>query len=212
MIKKLLKLVISPIFFKIYFYLKSFFPNSLFGGHDILFKKSIRDIKVYGEYGCGKSTNWVLNNTSSIILSVDTSVEWIKFVKKNNQKNLERLKIVYIDLGPIKDWGLPISYDKSFNFDRYTDSIWQHNEKPDLVLIDGRFRVCCFLTSLKYADEGTKIIFDDYIDRPHYHFIEKYVERMESFGRQCLFKVPPKNQINSKELNNDINHFRYVMD
>ena len=34
---------------------------------------------------------------------------------------------------------------------------------PDLILIDGRFRVCCFLSSLKYGNVGTKILFDDYL-------------------------------------------------
>ena len=33
----------------------------------------------------------------------------------------------------------------------------------DCVLVDGRFRVCCFLTSLKNAEQGTRIIFDDYV-------------------------------------------------
>ena len=215
MLKEILKIFIPPFFFIPYQYLrkkKYDNPNYLFDGDDALFKKLVKDIKVYGEYGCGKSTNWVLKNTSSKIVSVDTSSEYIEFVKKNNKKNAERLKIVYIDLGPIKDWGWPINYNKSFNFDRYTDLIWQQNEKPELVLIDGRFRVCCFLTSLKYADEGTKIIFDDYITRPYYHFIEKYVDRIESFGEQCLFIVPSKSQINLNELNSDINNFRYVMD
>lgn len=214
MIKKLLKSVVPPIFLIIYHYFvnKKLTQNDLFDGDDVLFKNQIKDIKIYGEYGCGKSTNWVLNNTSSKILSVDTSSEWIEFVEKKNQKYIDRLKIFYINLGAVGDWGRPINYDKCNNFVRYTDQIWQQNDKPDLVLIDGRFRVCCFLTSLKYADEGTKIIFDDYILRPHYHFIEKYVNRIESSGRQCLFIVPKKNQINFNELNNDINYFRYVMD
>ena len=29
-----------------------------------------------------------------------------------------------------------------------------------------------FLQALKFAEEGTKILFDDYTDRPHYHFRE----------------------------------------
>lgn len=215
MFYKILKLIIPPILLNLYNYFsqkKYNNPNYLFDGYDALFKKSIKDIRIFGEYGCGKSTNWMLNHTSSKILSVDTSLKWIEFVKRNNQKYLKRLKLDYVDLGVIGNWGRPINYDKCINFIKYTDSIWQQIEKPDLVLIDGRFRVCCFLTSLKYANEGTKIIFDDYVSRPHYHFIEKYVDRIESFGRQCLFIVPSKNLINLNELNKDINHFRYVMD
>ena len=47
-------------------------------------------------------------------------------------------------------------------------------KSPKLVIVGGRFRVCYFLTSLKFAEEGTKILFDDYANRPHYHFVEKY--------------------------------------
>ena len=60
MIKKIIKLLIPPIF--PYLYLKIFQTknNSLFDGDDSLFKKSIKDIKIYGEYGCGLSSKWML--------------------------------------------------------------------------------------------------------------------------------------------------------
>ena len=80
------------------------------------------------------------------------------------------------------------------------------------ALFDGRFRVCCFLTSLKFAEEGTKIIFDDYTNRPHYHFIENYVSRVKVFGRQCMFVVPSKAEIDMAELVKDIASFRNVTD
>jgi hypothetical protein len=38
--------------------------------------------------------------------------------------------------------------------------------KPDLVLIDGRFRLACFLHPLLAAAPGTPILFDDYTNRP----------------------------------------------
>ena len=80
------------------------------------------------------------------------------------------------------------------------------------MLIDGRFRVCCFLTSLKFAKEGTKIIFDDYTTRRHYHIVEEHVSRAETCGRQCLFIVPPKSEIDFERLQKDIDAFRNVMD
>jgi len=68
-----------------------------------------------------------------------------------------------------------------------------------------------FLTSLKFAEEGTHIIFDDYMNRPEYHIVEKYVERVEYCGRQCLFIVPSQQEIDLDMLEKDINNFRYVM-
>ena len=187
-------------------------PNKLFNGDDTLFKDEIKKVDVYGEYGCGKSTKWVLNNTAIDVIAVDTSSEWVGAVKKDNQRNNERLNIHYSNLGDVGGWGYPLSYEKKERFSDYTDYIWRQKNNPQLVLVDGRFRVCCFLTSLKYAEEGTKIIFDDYINRPHYHYIEKYVRRKKQCGRQCLFIVPPKSSLDIDELNRDIELFRLVME
>ena len=212
MFKKILNSLIPPIISYLYLKFLSTKKNSLFDGDDLLFKKSTKDIKIYGEYGCGLSSKWILKNTSSKVISVDSSKKWVEKVKAENKNYHSRLIINHIDLGKVGSWGRPISYEKSCNFSDYTDYIWKQPEKPKLVLIDGRFRVCCFLTSLKFADAGTKIIFDDYVNRPYYHFIEKYVSRINECGRQCLFIVPSKSKIDIDSLNKDIDSFRFVLD
>ena len=192
--------------------IRSSHPSVLFSRNDALFKRVLKNVKIYGEYGCGKSTLWVLQNTTAQVISVDTSTYWINEVSKDNVKNNARLMIKYVDLGDVGDYGYPIDYSKGDFFNLYTDFLWHQDEKPSVVLIDGRFRVCCFLTSLKFAEEGTHIIFDDYMLRPEYHIIEKYVERVEHCGRQCLFIVPSQTDIDLDRLEEDINNFRYVMD
>jgi len=212
MLLKILKEFIPPIFSRLYLNFFSIINNSLFDGNDLLFKKLIKDVEIYGEYGCGESTKWILKYSSSRIISIDTSKDWVKKVKKWSYKYKTRLTINHADLGEVGKWGRPIGYSKSSNFKIYTDYIWMQPEKPNIVLIDGRFRVCCFLTSLKFAQAGTKIIFDDYVNRNHYHFIEKYVSRIKECGRQCLFIVPNKEAIDMDSLNIDIESFRFVMD
>tara|TARA_B100000900_G_C20587824_1_gene720383 strand:- start:1423 stop:2064 length:642 start_codon:yes stop_codon:yes gene_type:complete len=213
MIKKVIRWITPPIILVIFNMVRSRTsnPNILFDGNDKLFKNILRKkvTKIYAEYGCGKSTNWVLKNTNTKVIAVDTSLEWVKEVKKRNSENL---KIHYSDCGEVGAWGAPIDYSKCDNFSDYTDFIWKQADKPDVVLIDGRFRVCCFLTSLKHANEGTKILFDDYINRPHYHIVERYVPRMKVDGRQCLFVVPKKSEIDLEQLDKDIKAFRYVID
>ena len=191
--------------------IRSSHPSVLFSRNDALFKRVLKNVKIYGEYGCGKSTVWVLRNTNAQVFSVDTSTYWINEVSKDNVENNARLKIRHVDLGDVGDYGYPIDYSKGDFFNLYTDFLWHQDEKPSVVLIDGRFRVCCFLTSLKFADEGTHIIFDDYMNRPEYHIVEKYVERVEHCGRQCLFIVPSQKNIDLDRLEKDINNFRYVM-
>ena len=49
---------------------------------------------------------------------------------------------------------------------------------PDLILIDGRYRVLCALQIYKFIEKNklfnTKIIFDDYKNRKQYHIVSKF--------------------------------------
>jgi hypothetical protein len=184
----------------------------LFEGADDLFKEILlKNTKVYAEYGCGDSTEWVAQRTNVKIYSVDTSREWIRKVQScNNRLNSNNVK--FIDCGSVGDWGTPVDCSKRDGLVNYTDWIWQQKLSPDTILIDGRFRVCCFLTCLKNAKQGTQIIFDDYVDRPYYHIVEEFITREDTNGRQCLFIVPKKSEINIDRINYEIEHFRYVMD
>ena len=166
---------------------------------------------IYGEYGCGASTNWVYKNTNSYILSVDSSDIWINRVRKSCG-DANRIKLHYANVGPVADWGTPKNYNNSSNFIDYTDWLWNQTLLPNLILIDGRFRVCCFLTSLLHAKEGTLIFFDDYTNRPTYHIVERFIKPIKTCGRQALFSVPPKDKLDIDDIIFNINAFRFVFD
>ena len=166
-----------------------FDSKTLFDGDDGLFKKLIKDSKIYFEYGCGKSTEYVYRFTQSKIFAVDTSKEWVKKIEKiSTLKDDCRLNLKWIDVGEVENWGYPKSFNKRKNFPIYANWLWQQNETPDLILIDGRFRVLCFLTSLKFSPKGTKILFDDYRDRQFYHIVEEFCPIIDRCGRQALFE------------------------
>jgi hypothetical protein len=119
----ILKACVPPIFITAIRILRpnSVLPNVLFDGDDILFKDEVKKVDVYGEYGCGKSTKWVLNNTSTDVIAVDTSSEWVGAVKKDNESNNDRLNIHHSNLGEVGGWGRPLSYEKIDSFSDYTD-------------------------------------------------------------------------------------------
>ena len=117
--------------------------------------------------------------------------------------------IHHANLGDVGRFGRPLSYEDRLLFGLY--DFLQAQKTPNLVLVDGRFRVCCFLTSLKFAEEGTKILFDDYTNRLYYHFV-KNTSAVLKCGRQCMFVVPSKAEIDMVELDKDIVSFRNVMD
>ena len=183
--------------------------RNLFEGNDLMFKKNISDVSIYGEYGVGESTIWAYNNTKAKILAVDTSKEWIDHVKSKIDSS-NRVLVEWVDLGELGKWGRPISYKKRKFIQSYLKSVWSNTEKPELVLIDGRFRVACFLFSLINGVPGTKIIFDDYTNRPYYHVVEEFVKPVDTYGRQALFIVP--SSLNIEKIKKTADNFIHVMD
>jgi hypothetical protein len=160
----------------------------------IFFKKHIELSSCFLEYGSGGSTSYAAN-TSKVqsIISVDTSKEWLDNVK-NSLSGLEsQVFLNHCDLGPVGDWGTPINRDQSSKFWQYMVTPWrvaeEKNLKPDTILIDGRFRVACFLYSLLSARVGSLIMFDDYFDRPHYFVVENFCKLNECHGRMAVFYV-----------------------
>lgn len=183
--------------------------SALFRGEDGLFRTALDGCQVYGEYGCGASTIWCARNSTAQILSVDTSSEWIERVL-NSTGNPQQLQLVHVDLGTLGAWGRPRDYSHRDRFADYISAPWRFELKPDVVLIDGRFRVACFLTSLIEAAPGTIILFDDYTDRPHYHLVEDYTPIVDHAGTQAKFVVP--GELDTARIKKEIQHFLYVMD
>jgi len=228
--KDIIKQIAPPFLIELLRKIKSIYCNTrgnpfdesdapLFDGHDASFKKLVSTCKVYGEYGCGQSTQWVYLNSHAHIYSVDSSLEWAESIinmfpraREDNESVTGRLHIHWVDMGKTGNWGRPVSYEKRRNFSDYTDWIWHQNVKPDLVLIDGHFRVACFFTSILYSSPGTQIIFDDYMDRPEYHLVEEFIPKAQMSGRQALFIVPLLNKEERHSIENILEKFRYVMD
>ena len=188
--------------------------EKLFDGDNLLFKSLAKKASIYAEYGCGHSTFWVSNNTQIKIISVDSSKIWIEKIK-GIVKDQQEIIFQWIDCGELGEWGRPKTYEKRENFQNYINAIWQYPSfKPDLILIDGRFRVACFLASLLNSNPGTKIIFDDYFDRPYYHVVEEFIQPIDKCGRQALFIVPTAefDSLLIEKIRQEIFNFRYVLD
>jgi len=213
-LKKIIKLFIPEIILIIKRKLlnQTEVSEELFTGYSELFKKNLSSQAIYGEYGCGQSSFYVLENFDIPVYSVDSSEHWVNIIKKNSKSN--NLNINYVNLGKVEEesWGRPDDYSMRDNFIEYANDIWNRKLKPNVVLIDGRLRVLCFLVSLKRCNPGTKIIFDDYVNRKHYHIVEELIKPTSNDGRQCLFEVNDNNNIDMNKLDFLINKFNYILD
>lgn len=154
-----------------------------------MFVKHLNKCKIYGEYGCGASTIFAIDNFKGKIYSVETDKKWRDKIFKNvkDKKAEQRASIEWVDVGEVANWGYPKTMSKKENFIEYQKSIWK-KEKPDFVLIDGRFRVACFLQSILHCNDKCEIIIDDYYDRKHYFCVEEVLELKQIYGdRMALF-------------------------
>lgn len=185
----------------------------LFDGEDTLFKTELSKATVYAEIGMGQSTVFADRQEHlEQVIAVDTSPEWARIVQYLTSP---KTVIAHVDLGSVGNWGRPTSYDKRDNIRSYSTAVFRGAKEPDLVLIDGRFRVFCFLTVYLLSKPGTRIIFDDYMPRKHYQVIEELVQPVAHNSRQVVFERESgldENETRRREFIRLIDKFEYVMD
>jgi hypothetical protein len=100
----------------------------------------------------------------------------------------------WADIGPTGKWGRPVNHKAWGRFHLYPLSVWDMPwfRHPDLILIDGRFRVGCLLTALYRIERPVTVLFDDYANRRHYvDAVETFVRPVEIVGRMARFELEP---------------------
>jgi hypothetical protein len=161
-------------------------------------KSKLATASTFLEYGSGGSTYMALRDFPRLkrLFSVESDKDWCETLAARINKQESRLCLVWADIGRTKDFGHPADDSMKDNFATYATAIWDiiESEKshPDLVLIDGRFRVASFVMTALRGLPGAEIVFDDYMDRSHYHDVERLVAREGVIGRAALFRIPER--------------------
>ena len=101
------------------------------------------------------------------------------------------------------EFGVPITNDVNtflnVNGRDYALTPWKFPITPDLVLIDGRYRVLCLLTSfLKNKNNNCVYLFDDFFIRPYYEVVTEFSKILKKVENLCVFKM--KKNINEDEI------------
>jgi hypothetical protein len=133
----------------------------------------LRRSRTYLEFGTGGSTVLAAKFVESRITSVDSSVEWLDKVRSacTEAGCKAELDLVFVDIGPTRDWGYPTDSSTASRWPAYHEAVWErpHAREADFCLVDGRFRVACFLQALLHCRPGTPIAIHDFDSRPGYH-------------------------------------------
>ncbi|MBV7482836.1 hypothetical protein [Bordetella sp. BOR01] len=161
-----------------------------------LLAECLSKAEVFLEYGSGGSSVMASGSAVRKIYSVDSDQPFLQAVQARIAQtggDSSKYVPIYIDIGPTGAWGRPSDHGSAALWPAYVNEPWttmkNHGEAPDLVLIDGRFRVASFLISALFAPAGCIILFDDYFDRPAYHVVEKYLKPVRAAGRMAQFVV-----------------------
>lgn len=181
----------------------------VFDGGGPLWTPLLNNIQRYAEWGMGMSTEVALAETACTVRSVETSEEWFQRTAQAHHQE-PRLSGILVDLGAVSGWGRPVAYRRRSRIDEYLLGPFSDSYSPELVLIDGRFRVACFAAALLNGPVGMLILFDDYVGREHYHVVEELLQPIAVAGRQALFVRPET--IDIEAVSQMLVDFRHVMD
>ncbi|MBQ4775578.1 O-linked N-acetylglucosamine transferase, SPINDLY family protein [Pectobacterium versatile] len=175
-----------------------------------LFEYYLKQATCYFEFGSGGSTKLAARNNVEVF-GVESDKVWVETLKKEVGP---LCKVEYVDIGPTKAWGYPVDDIHREKFPHYSETILKHDRTFNLILVDGRFRVACTLNAIKHILEKKKNIADsvifihDFWNRPDYHIVLEFLEKLKMAESAGAFKI--KNDINISSLNEVLEKYKYI--
>jgi hypothetical protein len=157
----------------------------------------------YMEFGLGGSTLAAIRAGAETIISVDSDPAWVAAVRRHAEiaplVASGAASILHGDIGPVGAWGTPVDPTPSTKWPRYIATAWaeaaRRNIFPDLVYIDGRFRVaCCYaiaaIAAGRISGPPPRVLMHDISeDRRHYLDVLTFFDIAEQVGSLCLLKL-----------------------
>jgi len=152
------------------------------------------------EFGSGGSTVFIARHALKVI-TVESDYIFSGSVKRTlKQNNLGNVEVLDVNIGPVTSGGQPLKQLKWIyrkKWENYATSPWKQlgsDYVADIIFIDGRFRVSCFIqTLLRNGSNPYYILFDDYRLRTQYHVIESAVTPISYHGDAALFRISGDN-------------------
>ena len=154
------------------------------------------------EYGTGGSTVFAAAETGARILSIESDRDWAAKIEAYLQsEGLARpgVEIRWLDIGPTGPWGKPTRPRDWGKFHNYPMQPWQDLAfDPDLVMIDGRFRLGCLVAAALHCRRPVTVLIDDYAGRPAYHRAETMFPLTRRVGHMAQFDLEPRAYSNAE--------------
>jgi len=171
------------------------------------------------EFGMGGSTLLAAESGIRRIVSVDSDQAWVRKIEERiaSKRPAVDIELIHCDIGRTGEWGVPLDREQIMNWPQYCAQPWQRflslNETPDLIYVDGRFRVACVLYSLlnlhrrRFFGKNARIMIHDFSDRPHYGKIMEFASTVARAN--TLVVVEQRPGISRSRLLQDLLSFQF---
>ena len=164
------------------------------------------------EFGCGGSTVVAATSITGRLVSIDSSADWLGKVRTALTEALPTASVSlrYVDIGPTKEGGYPVDTARYTDWPNYHGQVWDDESANDfdLFVVDGRFRVACFVQTVLRCRTDAVIVFHDYAPRPSYHVVERLAR--EIYREQALSAFVRRNDFETGAARDILLAHRYV--
>lgn len=142
----------------------------------------LRRASAYFELGMGGSSLMAVRAGVAQMVSIDSDGAWVEAVRAHPEIAPRAadgsVSLLHSDIGPVADWGRPADRSTVRKWSAYLSTGWaewaRRGTMPDLVLVDGRFRVACCLSVAVVAaglaaEQAPTVLLHDVDDKRAYY-------------------------------------------
>ena len=165
------------------------------------FKEALRGGRLYLEYGAGGSTCLAAKFGVDFVC-IESDRRFLRAVHRkiaaDGLLDETHQTFIHADIGRTAKWGqpavvVPPDRKRRERFARYSDYppvLLANGAVPDLILVDGRFRLACALKAIRALAHapGWTLAFDDYTNHAHYHAMERLCAPAQIIGHMAIFR------------------------
>ena len=155
------------------------------------FLGKLKRSKFYFEYGSGSST-LAANDFNKKFISIELDKKYYFELKKRIKND----QVKFFNIGPVGEFSYPILKlkKKIVSYINSIDTYFNNKDYPDLILVDGRFRIACCLNILRHVQKKSLkvlILLDDYEKRESYKILNKFF-KVRRIGRMAILSALKK--------------------
>lgn len=170
-----------------------------------MFSDYVRGVSNYMEFGATGSALLAHSLGAKKITVIDSNLSLLERLKSKIEQN-ENIIISHADIGPTKEWGVPVDQKDAYRWSSYYLDVWKSmRDKPDVIVIGGRFRVACALQAIARCGPNCIILFTDFWQRDNYYAVLKYCKIIDRIDQLAILK--PLNYIDGSAIAVDVAEF-----